>query len=684
MVSLIVFIFLYNWRTTLIVATVIPLSFLFAIIMLRIQGLPANLISMGALDFGLLLEGTLVIVEQVFVSLQIRSKLIGKDKFEKISKLGLIKKSVGKVSTPIFFALFILIVALMPIFSFQKVEGKMFSPLAFTLGYALLGSLILSLTYVPAMCKVLLNKGINERESKVSRFFNTHLYSLFSFTARHWKTTLYTFAGLLLICIVKFHYYGTEFLPKLNEGAIYVRATLPNSVHLEESVRLTQEMKTKIRKFDEIKFVLSQTGRPNDGTDPTGFFNIEFHIELKPEKEWDRKVTKDDLLAEIRDELETYPGVNFGFSQPIQDNVEEYVAGVKSSLVIKIFGDDLFELEDKANEVADAIRDVEGITDLTVYENIGQPELRIQLHDHKMAKYGVTTADAQSVVAMAIGGQAATTFYENERMFDVRIRYEKRHRESADKIGDILVPVVGGHYVPLKEISTIDYHTGPAFIYREGNSRYIGVGFSIEGRDLGSTIEEARKEVASKVEIPAYNKVEWAGEFESKERASKQLALVVPISLLLILFLLHMNVGNMKDTLIAALTLPFAFIGGLLSLWITGTVFGISAGIGFIILFGVSTINGIILIAVIHENLQKRIPLKEAISNGVKEKIRPIIMIGLMGSMGLLPAALSNGMGSEIQKPLAIMIVGGLLICTILSITVLPQLFYVAYRKKKE
>ncbi len=684
LVSLIVFIFLYNWRTTLIVATVIPLSFLFAIIMLRIQGLPANLISMGALDFGLLLEGTLVIVEQVFVSLQIRSKLIGKDKFEKISKLGLIKKSVGKVSTPIFFALFILIVALMPIFSFQKVEGKMFSPLAFTLGYALLGSLILSLTYVPAMCKVLLNKGINERESKVSRFFNTHLYSLFSFTARHWKTTLYTFAGLLLICIVKFHYYGTEFLPKLNEGAIYVRATLPNSVHLEESVRLTQEMKTKIRKFDEIKFVLSQTGRPNDGTDPTGFFNIEFHIELKPEKEWDRKVTKDDLLAEIRDELETYPGVNFGFSQPIQDNVEEYVAGVKSSLVIKIFGDDLFELEDKANEVADAIRDVEGITDLTVYENIGQPELRIQLHDHKMAKYGVTTADAQSVVAMAIGGQAATTFYENERMFDVRIRYEKRHRESADKIGDILVPIVGGNYVPLKEISTIDYHTGPAFIYREGNSRYIGVGFSIEGRDLGSTIEEARKEVASKVEIPAYNKVEWAGEFESKERASKQLALVVPISLLLILFLLHMNFGNMKDTLIAALTLPFAFIGGLLSLWITGTVFGISAGIGFIILFGVSTINGIILIAVIHENLQKRIPLKEAISNGVKEKIRPIIMIGLMGSMGLLPAALSNGMGSEIQKPLAIMIVGGLLICTILSITVLPQLFYVAYRKKKE
>lgn len=684
LVSLIVFIFLYNWRTTLIVATVIPLSFLFAIIMLRIQGLPANLISMGALDFGLLLEGTLVIVEQVFVSLQMKSMLLGKKRFEKVSKMGLIKKSVGKVSTPIFFALFILIIALMPIFSFQKVEGKMFSPLAFTLGYALLGSLLLSLTYVPAMCKVLLKNGINERESLISKFFNKHLYKLYLFSAKYGKATLYGFISLMIICGIKFHYYGTEFLPKLNEGAIYVRATLPNSIHLEESVRLAQEMKQKIRTFEEVKFVLTQTGRPNEGTDATGFFNIEFNIQLKPEKEWTRKVKKDALLTELRKELEAYPGVNFGFSQPIQDNVEEYVAGVKSALVIKIFGENLFELENMANEVANSIRDIDGITDVNVYENIGQPELRIQLDDHKMAKYGVTTADAQSVLAMAIGGQAATTFYENERMFDVRIRYQKQHREDADKIGNIMVPTLDGHQIPLKEIAGIDYHTGPAFIYREGNSRYVGVGFGIEGRDLGSTISEARAKVAKEVKIPSYIKMEWAGEFESKERASKQLALVVPISLLLILFLLYINFGNIKDTIIAALTLPFAFIGGLISLWVTGTVFGISAGIGFIILFGVSTINGIILITVIHENLRKRLPLKEAIAKGVKDKIRPIIMIGLMGAMGLLPAALSNGMGSEIQKPLAIMIVGGLLICTVLSLTVLPQLFYLAYRKEKK
>ncbi|AJH14952.1 efflux RND transporter permease subunit [Myroides profundi] len=683
LVSIIVFIFLYNWRTTFIVASVIPLAFLFAIIMLKIQGLPANLISMGALDFGLLLEGTLVIVEHVFVGLEKRAEQVGMARFNRMSKLGTIKKSASSVASYIFFALLILIVALMPIFSFQKVEGKMFSPLAFTLGYALLGSLILSLTYVPAMCKILLTKDIKERENVISRFFKNNIYKMFNWSFTHKKLTLSMFIGLLVICGVRFHYYGSEFLPKLNEGALYIRATLPSSINLDESVRLAKEMKAKIREFDEVKFVLTQTGRPNDGTDPTGFFNIEFHTELKPESEWTRKITKDKLLEEIRLKLENYPGVNFGFSQPIQDNVEEYVAGVKSSLVIKIFGDDLFELEKYANQVAKSIKDVEGVTDLNVFKNIGQPELRIKLHDHKMAKYAVTTADAQAVIAMTIGGQAATTLYENERMFDVVLRFNKEYRDSDDKIGDILIPSLDGKQVPLKEIATIDYHTGPAFIYREGGSRYIGIGFSIEGRDLGSTIAEARAKVDKEVKLPAINKMEWAGEFESKERAANQLMLVVPVSLILILVLLYFNFGNVKDTAIAALTIPFAFIGGFVSLWATGTIFGISAGIGFIILFGVATIDGIVLIGVMRENLQHRMPLKEAIKEGVKSRIRPVVMIALMGSMGLLPAALSNGMGSEIQKPLAIMIVGGLIICMILSFTILPQVFYWAYRNKK-
>ncbi|TDS65078.1 efflux RND transporter permease subunit [Myroides indicus] len=682
LVSVIVFIFLYNWRTTFIVASVIPLAFLFAIVMLKIQGLPANLISMGALDFGLLLEGTLVIVEHVFVGLEKRAGIVGMKRFNKMSKLGIIRKSAGSVAGYIFFALLILIVALMPIFSFQKVEGKMFSPLAFTLGYALLGSLILSLTYVPAMCKLLFTKNIQEKENFISRFFKNNIYKMFSWSYTHKKITLSIFGALLAICAVKFHYYGSEFLPKLNEGAIYVRATLPSSISLDESVRLTKEMKQVLRDFDEVKFVLTQTGRPNDGTDPTGFFNIEFHTELKPEKEWNRSISKDELLEEMRIALENYPGINFGFSQPIQDNVEEYVAGVKSSLVIKIFGDNLFELEKMADEVASSIKDVKGITDLNIFKNIGLPELRISLHDHKMAKYAVTTADAQAVIAMTIGGQAATTFYENERMFDVVLRFEKNYRNSAEKIGEILIPTLDGKQVPLKEIATIDYYTGPAFIYREGNSRYIGIGFSIEGRDLGSTIAEAKAKVAKEVQLPTANKMEWAGEFESKERAAKQLTLVVPVSLILILVLLYFNFGNLKDTAISAITIPFAFIGGFISLWITGTTFGISAGIGFIILFGVATIDGIVLIGVMKENILRRFPLKAAIEEGVRSRIRPVIMIALMGSMGLLPAALSNGMGSEIQKPLAIMIVGGLIICMILSFTVLPLIFYLAYRKQ--
>ncbi len=683
LVSLIVFIFLYNWKSTFIVASVIPLSFLFAIIMLKIQGLPANLISMGSLDFGLLLEGTLVIVETVFVALATLSHKVGPERFAKMSKMGVIKKSAGSVASYIFFALMILIVALLPIFSFQKVEGKMFTPLAFTLGYALLGSLILSLTYVPAMCKLLFTKGMEEKENIVTRFFHRSIYGLYSYALKFKKLTLILFVGILALCSIKFMNYGSEFLPQLNEGAIYIRATLPNSINLDESSRLTKEMKKlMVETSPEIDFILTQTGRPNDGTDPTGFFNIEFNVQLTEQNTWKRGLNKEEIIEELREKLNQYPGINFGFSQPIQDNVEEYVAGVKSSLVIKIFGDDLYKLEDYANQVSDAIGKVRGITDINVYKNIGLPELRIQLHDSKMAKYGIFTKDVQAVIAMTIGGQAATKFYEKDRQFDVVLRFNKEYRDTPEKIGNILIPTSTGENIPLQEIASIGYVTGPAFIYREGNSRYIGIGFSISGRDLGSTIEEAKEEVASSIKLPKENYMEWAGEFESKERATKQLMTVIPISLVLILILLYSNFGNMKDTAIAAITIPFAFIGGFLSLWITGTIFGISAGIGLIILFGVNTINGIILIAVMKEYLKKK-PLKEAIELGVKSRIRSIVMIALMGSMGLLPAALSSGMGSEIQKPLAIMIVGGLLICLILSFAVLPVVFYYAYRKDK-
>lgn len=682
LVSIVVFIFLFNWRTTVIVATVIPLSFLFAIIMLRIQGLPANLISMGALDFGLLLEGTLVIVEIIFVAMERRSEQLG-GRFTGISKGGLIKKSAGSVASHIFFAQIILMVALFPIFSFQKVEGKMFSPLAFTLGYALLGSLILALTYVPVMCKLLLTKPVKERTNFISRFFTKSLYKFYEFASGYRKGAIAAFLIILSVCIVRFCFWGTEFIPSMNEGAIYIRATLPNSVNLDESVEITKQMKKKLRKFNEIQFVLSQTGRPNDGTDATGFFNIEFHAQLKPEKEWNRKIKKDDLLAQIKDSLDIYPGVIFGFSQPIQDNVEEYVAGVKSSLVIKIFGEDLHQLEGLADQTAAAIKNIQGVEDVNVFRSIGLPELQIKLEESRMARYAVSMSDAQAVVEMAIGGKAATKFYEGERTFDIQLRFQKEDRDNEDKIGNILIPTMDGKYVPLKEIADISFITGPTFIYRDGSSRYVGVGFSIRDRDLGSTIAEAQKAVSEKVQLKTENKMVWAGEFESQQRATARLKVIVPAVILIILFLLYLNFGTVKDTLIAASAMPYALIGGFVSLWVTGTTFGISAGIGFIILFGITAIDSILLIALMKSRMQRTHNLRLAIDEAVSSRIRPVLMIAFMGSMGLLPAAMSSGMGSEIQKPLAIMIVGGIVICMILSFTVLPQVFYFAYRRDK-
>jgi len=682
LVSFVVFLFLYNWRITVIVASVIPLSFLFTIIMLRIQGLPANLISMGALDFGLLLEGTLVIAEVIFVALLHKSKEIG-GKFDYYAKSGLIKKSAGSVGSFIFFAQLTSIAALIPIFSFQKVEGKMFSPLAFTLGYALIGSLILSLTYVPVMCKLLFTKPIKERSNKVTRALTSWMMSLYNLSSRHRMATITTFIVILGICFTRFMFWGTEFIPSMNEGAIYVRATLPNSVNLDESVRITKEMKAKLQNFDEIDFILTQTGRPNDGTDATGFFNIEFHAELKPKKEWKRKISKDELIEQMQDTLSIYPGIILAFSQPIQDNVEEYVAGVKSALVIKIFGNDLHELEAAADKTAETIKQVRGIEDVNVFRSIGLPELHIKPQEAKMAQYAVSIADAQAVIEMAIGGKAATTFYENERTFDVMLRFEQQFRSDERKIGDMLIPTMNGKQVPLKEIADIEFVTGPAFIYREGSSRYVGIGFSIRDRDLGSTIAEAQKRVNESITLPAGSKMVWAGEFESQQRATKRLAVVVPAVLLLLLFLFYSNFGTVKDTLIAASAMPYAFIGGFISLWIAGIPFGISAGIGFVILFGIISTNSILLISLMKSLLKQTRDIEFAINEAVRIRLRAILMITLMGSVGLLPAAISTGMGSEVQKPLAVMIVGGILICMILSFTVLPQVFYFVYRKDK-
>ena len=682
LVSLVVFIFLYNWRTTLIVATVIPLSFLFAILLLRIQNLPANLISMGALDFGLLLEGTVVIVESIFVGLEKRNEELG-SRFTKSSKVGIIRKYANSVAPHIFFAQLILVVALLPIFSFQKVEGKMFSPLAFTLGYALLGSLILSLTYVPVMAKLLLTKPIESKTNKFSKLTMGWVFSLYRFSSRHSRKTILLFLIILTAAIGRFAFWPTEFIPNMNEGAIYIRATLPNSINLTEAIKLTQEMKEDLSKIKEVDFILTQTGRPNDGTDPTGFFNIEFHVELIPQKQWSRGQNQDKLIEQMESMLSIYSGITLGFSQPIQDNVEEYVAGVKSALVIKLFGNDLYELEELAQEAAEIIKPIEGIEDVTLFNSIGLPELRIDLQEKKMANYGVTMSDAQATIEMAIGGKAVSSFYEDQRVFDIVIRYDKQYRDNEAKIANLLIPTLNGNKVALSEIAKIEFITSPTFIYREGGSRYTSIGFSIRNRDLGSTIAEAQREIKQKLKVGPKQKIEWAGEFESQQRATKRLSVIVPAALIMILLLLYFNFGSIKDTLIAASAIPYAFLGGFASLWLTGTTFGISAGIGFIILFGIVSIDSILLISLMKREMNRNQNLRIAIDKAVKQRVRPVLMIALMGSMGLLPAALSTGMGSEIQKPLAIMIVGGVIICMLLSFSVLPQVFYFVYRKER-
>ncbi|MCH8525507.1 MAG: efflux RND transporter permease subunit, partial [Balneolales bacterium] len=475
---------------------------------------------------------------------------------------------------------------------------------------------------------------------------------------------------------------GTEFLPHINEGAIYVRATLPNSVSLNESLEITHRMKDKMLTYPEVDFVLTQTGRPNDGTDPTGFFNIEFHVELHPEREWTSGRSQSDVLRRMQEDLDLYPGIELGFSQPIMDNVEEYVSGVKSSLVAKLFGDDLFELERYAEEIADQLREIQGIEDIAVFRNIGQPELQILLDQRLMALYGVTTDDAQAIIEMAIGGRTANEFFDDERRFDIRVRYKEDFRRTQEDIANILVPAAVGGMVRLSEIADIQEVTGPSFVYREQNQRHIAVGFSVRGRDLGGAVAEAQDRVAEHVDISRGYTLEWAGEFENQERALARLQQIIPVTLILIFFLLFIAFGSVKDAMIALTTIPFALIGGILSLWVTGTFFGISAGVGIIILFGVCVLNGVILISDFNKRKQgSRMSLELAIKMGVKDRIRPVIMTALLASFGLVPAAISTGIGSEIQKPLAIVIVGGMIIAMILTLLILPVIYYLAYKK---
>ncbi|MCY1722325.1 CusA/CzcA family heavy metal efflux RND transporter [Prolixibacteraceae bacterium Z1-6] len=681
-VVIFVLLFMANWRTTLMVVIVIPLSLLFAFVMMRAKGMSANLLSLGAIDFGIIVNGAVVMIEGIFVMLDKQAKKLGMERFNKLAKMGLIKRKGSELGKSLFASQLITILALVPIFAFQEVEGKMFSPLAYTFGFALLGALILSLTLIPVLASILLRVNVQDKDNRFVRFVQKSTYNTFLLAFRN-KTQTIIMAGLMLVAsIVGVAKMGSEFLPQLNEGALYVRAMMPMSSSLEQSYELTQKIRKDLRSFPEVKSVLSQTGRPNDGTDPTGFFNIEFHVELHPHNTWERKITKDELVEEMDDLLTQYQGIGFNFSQPIMDNVEEAVSGVKGALALKIYGNDLEELEDYALQSFKILNGIEGVTDLAIVQLMGQPEIRIKLDEQKMALHGVTTADANSVIEMAIGGKVATELYEGERKFDVRIRYQEDYRKDENDIGDIMVPTLNNTHVALKEIATISTTTGPAFIHRSDGERNIAVTFSVRGRDLGSTIKEAQQKFNEQVQLGQGMHEEWAGEFENLERAQKRLAQVVPIVFLLIFLVLYATFSNMRDAGIVILNVPFALIGGIFGLHLMGINFSISAGVGFIALFGICVQNGVILISKFKQNLQEKMKLDDAIKDGVKERIRPVLMTASTDFVGLIPAMMATGIGSESQKPLATVIVWGVISGTILTLFVFPIMFRFFYRNR--
>jgi cobalt-zinc-cadmium resistance protein CzcA len=680
LVTVIVFLFMADWRTTITVAIIIPLSLLFAFICLHLRGMSANLLSMGAIDFGIIIDGAVVMVEGIYVALDHRAKEVGMDKFNKLAKMGLFKNVGAEMGKSIFFSKLIIITCLVPIFAFQKVEGKMFSPLAYTLGFALLGALIFTLTLVPALSSILLRKNVREKHNPIVSFFENGIKKLFGYTYRNPKLSLLIAVVFMLLTFGSAKFLGTEFLPDLNEGALWVEAELPMSVSLKQAESINQKMMQILSKYPEVKQTLAQVGRTNDGTDPKGFLNVQIQVDLKNKKEWRKGLSEDELIDQMDTQLKKLPGIVFNYSQPIRDNVEEAVAGVNASMAVKVFGPDFDVLDKKADKVMEVLKHVRGVEDLGVFRNLGQPEFRIELDQQKMALYGVSTADANSVIEMAIGGKAATQLYEGERKFDIRVRYQAQFRDTQEKIENLMVPTLNGSKIAIKEISAITQLTGPAFIYRDNNMRYIAVKFSVRGRDLGSTIAECQQKVNEAVKLDQGYSFTWNGEFENQIRASKTLSRVAPICLLVVFLILFTMFGNVKDAFLVILNVPFALIGGILALHITGINFSISAGIGFIALFGVCIQNGVILISVFKKNLMEGMHLDEAILSGVISRVRPVVMTALMAAIGLMPAAISTGIGSETQKPLAIVVIGGLVTSTILTLLILPVIYSMFYK----
>ncbi|MBX3185570.1 MAG: efflux RND transporter permease subunit [Labilithrix sp.] len=683
LVSVVLFLFLGSARAALIVGVTIPLSLLFAFIFMDAAKIPANLLSIGAIDFGMIVDGSIVVVENI--ARQVGEK---RERGERHDLLPLVRGASREVARPVVFAIAIIVTAYLPIFTLERVEGKLFSPMAWTVGVALAGALLLSITLVPVLTTFLFRRGVREYENPVLRRLRRVYIPLLERALARPALVLLVAFGIVGADVAMARSIGSEFLPHLDEGAIWLRASMPANISFAEAEAMVDGVQSGVRKRPGIREILArypeidtmsvQIGRPDDGTDPTGFYNAEFLLVLKDKKTWRKELRgdKDALLEAMSRDLAPIPGISFGFSQPISDNIEEAITGVKGQLAVKIVGDDLNALEDLAEQIARSIKDVPGVVDLGIFRQLGQSNVHVEIARERAERFGLTVEQVEDVVEHGIGGQPATQIIEGELRHDVVVRYAPDVRDNVDAIRNLLIPLPGGSAVPLSQVADVTVVGGASRIHRENNRRYIAIKFGVRDRDLGGAVDEAQANVAASVRVPEGYTVTWGGEFESARRAERRLAIVIPATLVLIFLLLFVMFGRPREALVVlANVLITSPVGGLLALLVTKTSFSVSAGVGFLALFGVSVQTGVILVSHIGIARARGLALDEAIVHAADLRLRPIMMTALVATLGLVPAAISTGIGSDSQKPLAIVVVGGLFSSLTLSLFVLPVLY---------
>jgi cobalt-zinc-cadmium resistance protein CzcA len=677
LVSVILFLFLLNARAAIIVALTIPFSLLFASIWLDMAHIPANLLSLGALDFGMVVDGAVVMVENIIRHLnKDRSVVNGPPK----TTAEIIREACHEVQRPVFYAIAIIITAYLPIFTLQRVEGRLFRPMAWTVALALLGAMTFSILIAPVLAATFFRKGVRERHNYVLEFLVEQYRRRLRWAVRHrWVVAFIALISLSGTVYLGFGgVIGAEFLPHLDEGAIWARGTLANSTSLSEGEKFTNQCRYVFASFPEVKTVVSQVGRPDDGTDTGGFSNTEYFVDLKPHDQW-RPVfhkNKEELIAAMNRALEKYPGAEWNFSQPIEDNVGETMTGTKGSLALKIFGDDLKTLEAKGEEVVVLMSRIPGMHDVKLLRDFGQPNLNLTIDRRQAARFAINVTDIQDAVQTAVGGNAVSQVLIGEQRYDVAVRYQESFRNTAQAIANVRLLSPSGERVSLAQLTHVEVKDGAYDIYREGNSRYIAITFNVRGRDLGTTVGDAAKLIKDKVKLPPGYSVDWSGEYESEKRAEARLAIVVPLTVLVIFIILYTMFRSYKWALLILLNVGLARVGGFLALMITGTYLSVSSGVGMLALFGVSVQTGVIMVEYINQRRARGHSIEDSAVDGAVLRLRPILMTMLVATLGLLPAALSHDIGSDSQRPFAIVIVGGLISDLLLSIILLPT-FYV-------